>query len=400
MYGIVGEFTPRIALPQRANQPRRTLVLSVPSMIRSRGPEKMTTSLRLYSQEIGFHTPYLAMLAKEAVDGFAEARGRFVRVPRFEDANLDKVTLIDALQVSAIEHGFDDWQSMELRLREIQSGKFIERSIDFFHDVESGDLDAVANHLDADPDLVNAVASTQKSALHSVGSAAMAKLLIERGADPTIETMLPGGTALVHAIIWGWPDVASVIGNRDRAPNNLRVAAGLNDVEAIGAFFDASGALKPSAKEHRAYYRPNYGWFPWATGNSDQEALDEALILAATNGHLEAAEALVARGARIDGKVYETTPLLRATFRNRLEMVVWLLDQGADPNGTGWLGGHAKGVTAFHLAAADGLHEIIERLRGAGADPRATDDLYNGTPASWARFHGQQHLAEELQKLV
>ena len=54
----------------------------------------------------------------------------------------------------------------------------------------------------------------------------------------------------------------------------------------------------------------------------------------------------------------------------------------------------------MNAAAADGLHEIIERLRASGADPRATDDLYNGTPASWARFHGQQQLAEELQKLV
>lgn len=360
----------------------------------------MSTLLRLYSREIGFHTPYLAMLAKEAADGFTEARGRFVRVPRFKDANLDKVTLIDALEVSATEHGFDSWYSMELQLRKLQTGKSHERSIDFFQKVEGGDLDAVALHLDAQPELVNAVASTQKSALHSVGSAEMARLLLERGADPTIETMLPGGTALVHAIIWGWPDVASVIGERDRAPSNLRVAAGLNDVEAISTFFDATGALKPSAKAHRAYYRPNYGWFPWATGDSDQEALDEALILAATNGHLEAAKALAARGARIDGKVYETTPLLRATFRNRVEMVDWLLDQGADPNATGWLGGHAKGVTAFHLAAADGLQEIIERLKASGADPRATDDLYNGTPAGWARFYGHPRLAEELQELL
>ena len=131
----------------------------------------MTTLLRLYSHEIDFHTRYLAMLAKEAADGFAEARGRFVRVPRFKNANLDKVSLIDALEVSAIEHGFDDWHSMELQLRKLQAGSSYERSIDFFHQVESGDLAAVANHLDAEPDLVNAVASTQKSALHSVGSA-------------------------------------------------------------------------------------------------------------------------------------------------------------------------------------------------------------------------------------
>lgn len=340
------------------------------------------------------------MLAKEAAEGFAEARGRFSRIARFENLDLDAVTLIEALEVSAIEHGFDDWRAMELHLREIQQGTHIEHSIDFFHKVEEGNLDAVTRYLDHEPDLVNAVASTQKSALHSVGSAEMAELLLERGANPRIETMLLGGTALIHAIIWGWPHVANVIAKHDRAPNNLRVAAGLNDLAAIDAAFDDSGSLTSSAKAHRAYYRPNYGWFPWTSSEDEQEVLDEALILAATNGHLEAVKALVQRGAQIDGRAYEATALLRATFRNRIDVVDWLLDQGADPNGRGWLGGHAKGVTAFHLAAADGRLEIIELLKRVGADPSATDDLYHGTPAGWAQFHGQPDLARELQKLL
>ncbi|MCY3857684.1 MAG: ankyrin repeat domain-containing protein [Gammaproteobacteria bacterium] len=356
--------------------------------------------LRLYSHDIGFHTPYLAGLAREAADGFAEAQERFVRIARFADLDPEAATLIDALEVSAVEHGFSDWRAMELRLREIQLGSYRERSIGFFEAVEQGDLDTVVWHLDAEPELVNAVASTQKSALHSVGSPEMANLLLDRGADPRIETMLLGGTALVHAIIWGWPEIAQIIAARDRAPDNLRVAAGLNDLSAIEASFDTSGKLKGSAKQARRYYRPNYGWFPWETGDEDQEVLDEALILAATNGHIEAADALVTKGARIDGRAYETTPLLRATFRNRTDMVDWLLDRGADPNGTGWLGGHAKGVTAFHLAASDGLRKIIDRLRQAGADPSITDDLYNSTPAGWARFHGHPELAGELQKLV
>ena len=352
--------------------------------------------LRLYSHEIAFHTPYLAMLASEAAAGFAEAQARFAKVPQFADLDPAEATLIDALRVSAAEHGFPDWAGMERRLRELQPRGEGERSIAFFHQVEAGDLDAVADHLDAEPALANAVASTQKSALHSVGSAEMAELLLERGADPRIETMLPGGTALVHAIIWGWPDVARVIAASDRAPGNLRVAAGLGDLAAIDAAFDAGGALTDAAKAHRGYYRPNYGWYPWAPNDDDQEVLDEALILAATNGHLEAAAALVARGARIDGRAYETTALLRATFRNRIEMVEWLLGKGADPNATGWLGGHAKGVTAFHLAAADGRKEIIELLRAADADPSVVDDLYKSTPAGWARFYGHKELANKL----
>ena len=356
--------------------------------------------LRLYSFEIGFHTPYLAMLAREAADGFLEAQQRFARVARFSDLDPKTATLIDALEVSAVEHGFSHWHEMEMRLREIQSGSVFERSIGFFAAVEGGDLDTAAKNLDAEPDLVNAVASTQKSALHSVGSPEMANLLLERGADPRIETMLPGGTALMHAIIWGWPEIAHIIAKHDRTPGNLRVATGLNDLNAIEASFEASGELKAAAKSARGYYRPNYGWFPWKTTDDEQEVLDEALILAATNGHLEAAEALVAKGAAIDGRAYETTPLLRATFRNRVAMVDWLLERGADPDGTGWLGGHAKGVTALHLAASDGLREIIDRLQQAGANPSITDDLYNGTPAGWARFHGHSELADELQELI
>ncbi|MCY4093557.1 MAG: ankyrin repeat domain-containing protein [Gammaproteobacteria bacterium] len=359
-----------------------------------------TAPLRLYSDNIGFHAPYLAKLAQEAADGFSEAQYRFARVVRFADLDPESATLIEALEVSAVEHGFSDWCEMERRLRAIQMGSFFERAIGFFSAVERGDVDMATEHLDAEPDLVNAVASTQKSALHSVGSPEMANLLLERGADPRIETMLPGGTALVHAIIWGWPEIAQIIASRDRSPDNLRVAVGLNDLLAIEASFDESGKLKASAKSARGYYRPNFGWFPWETSDDDQEVLDEGLILAATNGHIEAADALVAKGARIDGRAYETTPLLRATFRNRVDMVDWLLDRGADPNATGWLGGHAKGVTPFHLAASDGFREIIERLRRAGADPGATDELYNSTPAGWARFHGHPELADELQKLV
>ena len=352
--------------------------------------------LRLYSHEIAFHTPYLAMLAEEAARGFAEARGRFAWIPRFADLDPSRASLVEALEVSAIEHGFANWREMEIRLRDVRTGRIEERSIDFFHAVEGADLDAVAGLLDAERELVNAVASTQKSALHSVGSGEMAELLLERGADPRIETMLPGGTALVHAIIWGWPGVAAVIAGTDRAPYNLRVAAGLNDLAAIENAFDASGALTDAAKAKRAYYRPNYGWFPWESSDDDQEVLDEALILAATNGHLEAARLLVAKGARIEGRAYETTPLLRATFRGRIEMIDWLLNQGADPNGSGWLGGHAKGVTALHLAAADNLNEVISRLQKAGADASIQDDLYHSTPAGWARFYGHPELAKQL----
>ena len=148
--------------------------------------------LRLYSHEIAFHTPYLAGLANEAANGFEEARARFARIPRFAELDPIHATLVEALEVSAIEHGFADWREMELRLRDIRAEIIEERSIDLFHKVEEGNLAAVREHLNAEPELANGVASTQKSALHSVGSPEMAELLLEHRADPRSETMPPG----------------------------------------------------------------------------------------------------------------------------------------------------------------------------------------------------------------
>ena len=52
--------------------------------------------LRLYSHEIAFHTPYLAMLAKEATVGFSEARQRFTRVEKYADFDTNDATLIES----------------------------------------------------------------------------------------------------------------------------------------------------------------------------------------------------------------------------------------------------------------------------------------------------------------
>ena len=69
---------------------------------------------RLYSHEIAFHTPYLARLAEEAADGFEEARERFARIPRYADLDPARASLVEALEVSAIEHGFAAWREMEI----------------------------------------------------------------------------------------------------------------------------------------------------------------------------------------------------------------------------------------------------------------------------------------------
>lgn len=63
------------------------------------------------------------------------------------------------------------------------------------------------------------------------------------------------------------------------------------------------------------------------------------------------------------------------------------------------LGGHAKGVTPLHLAASDGLNDVVDVLMANGADISATDALYGGTPEGWARHHGQETTAAKLHAM-
>jgi hypothetical protein len=361
-----------------------------------------TGPLRLYTDDLEFFSGYIEKLVEEARTGLPEALRRMRdHVPRFRGVTNGAViagepAVADAQQVFAAEHAFGDWAAMVDYARQISAGKREDPYIDFIHKVEGGDTPAVGDHLDRDPSLVNEIASTHNAPLHSAGNKEVAALLLERGADAELETPLSGGTALMHALIWGWADVAVVIAAHSVYPSNLRVAAGLGDSAMLDSMWAERGQLTAEARDKRDYYRPNHGWFPWEPGDSDQEILDEALIFAAISGRIEAADRLLERGASIDGRAYNTTALLRTAWRGRIPMVDWLLDHGADIHGTGWLGGHAKGVTALHLAAGNGDMAMIEYLLDRGADPTLTDELYDGRPEGWANNFGHDEAERFL----
>lgn len=358
--------------------------------------------LRIYSSSPAFHEQYLGRLCEDAANALPEAVGRMRRhVPRFAGLSEAEVaakspSVGDARATVAGEHGFGGWAAFVERLQAIAEAPDAEPFCAFIHAVEAGDAAQVEAALDRHPDMVNAVASTAKTPLHSAGSAEVARLLLERGADPAIETPLPGGTALAHALVWGAREIAEVIAERCRAPGNLRVAAGLGDLDALRAMRDASGGLTAAATAGRDYYRPNYGWYSWQTGDGVQEVLDEGLVYAATNGRIDAMRMLVDFGAQVDGKVYGTTALLRAAWKGRREAIDWLLDHGADVNAQGWLGGHAKGATALHIVASNGDVELVRQLLARGATAAARDSLYQSTPKGWAEFHRQPIAAALL----
>jgi ankyrin repeat protein len=78
--------------------------------------------------------------------------------------------------------------------------------------------------------------------------------------------------------------------------------------------------------------------------------------------------------------------LMGAVDFGHLDLAEWLISRGADPNARSTIGAHG---TALHSAAWEGNLAMVKILLAAGADLRARDEEYDGTPADWARYsHG------------
>jgi uncharacterized protein len=98
-----------------------------------------------------------------------------------------------------------------------------------------------------------------------------------------------------------------------------------------------------------------------------------ALHLAAFFGHAEIATELLRRGADVNAVARNqlaVQPINSAAAANHTEVVLVLLDHGADPNAR-----EAAGFAPIHAAAHNGNDELYELLIARGADQdAATDD--------------------------
>jgi len=140
-----------------------------------------------------------------------------------------------------------------------------------------------------------------------------------------------------------------------------------------------------------------------------------AVQTASASGEIEAVQALLARGARMNlplaaalGQLEDARRLLpSADSRDRhlalalsaqfghVEIVRLMLDSGENPDRYNPPGAHSHS-TPLHQAAYAG-HEAVVRLlveRGARLDLK--DVIWHGTPAGWAQHAGRTELAEYL----
>jgi ankyrin repeat protein len=334
------------------------------------------------------------------------------------------LTSAGARLVVARNHGFTSWAALRKHVGGLRAEPFARA----FAALRARGLDGLRALLASFPELVTAVGTNRNdllglaagtcderlvvvlleagadvargnahgwTALHQAGYSNlphMARVLLAAGAPVDVSGRGDGGTPLTAALFWGHREVAEVLAGHGVVPRNLRVAAGLNDVALVEELWSS-----PEAGAHRGFYRPHSGFPAWQPSSSRTEIRDEAMSWAARADAVDAITALHRLGASLDANVYQGTPLTWAAAQGRVQAVRRLLELGASPSLVGTFGGpqHGVGTTALHHAAESGHLEVIEVLLDAGADPTITDELYGGTPASWAA-HGEHEDARQL----
>lgn len=117
-----------------------------------------------------------------------------------------------------------------------------------------------------------------------------------------------------------------------------------------------------------------------------------ALILASYNGHAEATELLLQRGADIEqaDAARGNTALMGVAFKGYVEIVDMLLKAGADAHAS-----NKSGQTALMMAALFGHTAITQRILALGGDPHRQDGAGNSA-ISVARSQGNEAMIETL----
>jgi len=349
---------------------------------------------------------------REALVLFHEKHPRFLDsevkwLPRRDlteaDIRAASLDLGDARLALARAYDFRDWQALADHAAAVaERGSAAHRFEAAVEAVIRGDLAALEALLRAQPELVRARSTRvthfdppvhRATLLHYLGAngveghrqkspanaVEIAKALLVAGAEPDALAGMYGGECTTMSLL---------VSSTHPAEAGVQVAL-------VDALVDFGAEVEPR------------GSGKWTS------PLSTALVF----GYLDAAEALVRRGAAVAdlaaaaglGRGEEVARLLPGSdpaSRHRAlalaaqlghaDVVRLLLDAGEDPNRYNPEGFHGHG-TPLHHAALYGHEAVVRLLVERGARLDMADKLYQATPLGWAEHGGQTELASYLR---
>lgn len=246
-----------------------------------------------------------------------------------------------------------------------------------------------------DPNSANPGGETALMTAARAGSLDAVRLLIERGADVNARENVRQQTALMWAVLENHPDVARLLIEKG-ADVNAQTAVVIPDgtTGEPQATSGDIGAHGPGIYRPRAVPAPSGGM--------------TALNFAAREGSMELAQILLDAGAEVHRPAANgSSPLVVATINNHIQLAIFLLERGADPNQADLFWKRTPLFAAVEVRNMDFTREsplpvadtadpldLIKALLAKGANPNAQ---VNTTPprgfmqgtASWVNFDGQ-----------
>jgi hypothetical protein len=373
------------------------------------------------------HLPVLAPLegyreqAEALLDGQRRSDPAALRIlhqclPRFLDAVVTwkprevsaaeiaatPLELADAELAVARAYSFRDWAALAAFVAEVSRPDSPVRRFEVASEaVITGDLATLDALLAEDPGLVRARSTRVTCHDPPVHRATLLHYLAANGIEGYRQRSPPNAVAVATRLLRSGAEVDALAGMYGGESPTLSMLVSSTPPADAGVQVPLVHTLR------------DFGAAVDGVGESEwRSPLRTALVF----GFAEAAEALVARGARIDtivlaaglgraSEVERMMPTATAAERHgalalaaqlgHAEAVRILLDHGEDPDRYNPQGFHSH-ATPLHQAVLAGRSEVVRLLLDRGASFDIRDTLWNATALGWANHAGQREMAEVL----
>jgi ankyrin repeat protein len=235
----------------------------------------------------------------------------------------------------------------------------------------------------ADVNAANDLGATPLWLASQNGSSAMVRSLLAGGANPNL-ALLSGETPLMVASRGGFSEVASQLlakgansnAHGTRGQTALMWAVSQHHPEVVKVLLANKADIHAKSEVWSEVMAiPPHGYLPY--NKNIPHGGETALMFAARVGDLESAQLLLSAGANAnDADAWGVTAVTLAAHSGFTDLVLYLLDKGADPNKSD------NGFAALHEGIMRRDEKMIAALLNHGADPNITLKTWTPTRRS------------------